>query len=280
MRMRIPTKSNSNPQTKRYFALMLFLSVLLSAGCVTFTTDADNGTEVVEENPKHSFTVGSNPSVDVTGFNGEIEIITGADNEIKVDAVLKHANRIEFSATEFENTVTVIAKRTGSGFTFGRSPHTRIHLVVPINTSIKAQTSNGPVSVTGVTGTGEIKTSNGNISLVDVTGTYVVSTSNGPMKFEGFSGQINAESSNGRVEFLGTLDAESDNRLSSSNGSITVVFEDEPNVAVNARTSNGTVETERPILMTTSEKSRLVGEYGEGSAQLELRTSNGSINIR
>ncbi len=93
-------------------------------------------------------------------------------------------------------------------------------------------------------------------------------------------GQFKAHTSNGKIDFSGSLTAGSDNSFTTSNGPIQVTFTGDPDVEVDARTSNGSAISDRPILATTTEKTRLVGKYGAGSAKLELRTSNGSINIR
>ncbi|MDG0865780.1 DUF4097 family beta strand repeat protein [SAR202 cluster bacterium JH702] len=266
--------------TTRYLALLLFLPAILAIGCVTITAGEHEDSGMTDENPKHSFEVGSNPTIDVTSFNGEIEIITGEDGTIEVDTTLKLPSRIFYSATKSGNAVTVVARRTGSGISFGRSPQAQIHLVVPASTNVIASTSNGQLSVNGVTGTGEVDTSNGRVTLTNVTGTYVASTSNGSIKLLDVAGQFHAETSNGRIDFSGSFDENSNNKFSTSNGSMNIVFSNDPNLELDARTVNGTVDSERPILATTTEKNRLVGQYGEGSAQLELRTSNGSIDIK
>ena len=264
----------------RYLALMLFLPALLAIGCVTITAGDHEDSGMTEENPKNSLEVGSNPTIDVTSFNGEIVIITGVDGAIEVDTTLKIPSRIFYSATKSGDTVTIVAKKTGSGISFGRSPQAQIHLVVPADTNVKANTSNGQLNVNGVTGTGELDTSNGRIILTNVNGTYVASTSNGSVNMEDVSGQFHIETSNGRIEFSGSFDENSDNDFSTSNGSIDIVFTTEPNLDLDARTVNGTIDSERPILVTTTEKNHLVGKYGSGSAELVLRTSNGSIDIR
>ncbi len=260
--------------------LLLLLPTLLLIGCVSITTDHGDGEGSIEEDQMHSFEVSENPTIDVTGFNGSIEIIPGDAGEVDVQATLKIPSRVSYSAEISGNTVTVVAKRTDSGITFGRSPSADIQLTVPAVSTIKARTSNGQVMVDGITGDGTVDTSNGKITLSNVVGTFNTSTSNGSVKMVGVSGQFIAETSNGRIEFSGVFDDNSNNNFSTSNGSIDIAFANEPSVALDARTSNGTVNSERPILATTTQKSRLVGTYGGGSANLVVRTSNGSVEIR
>ena len=152
---------------------------------------------------------------------------------------------------------------------------------MPARATIIARTSNGAIVVDGISGNGELDSSNGSISVNDVEGEYISSTSNGSVNMSNISGQFEAHSSNGNIVFSGSFDAHSDNRFTISSGSITVEFQDDPNIEIDAQTSNGTVETELPILTTaTSKKTRLKGIYGDGSATLEMTTSNGSIRLR
>jgi hypothetical protein len=274
------TNTDASRSLVRYASLVILLPALLIVGCVSISTDGGDGSGMTEEDQKHTFAVSDNPTINVTGFNGAIEIVTGRDGEVDVEATLRIPHRVSYSATLEGNTVTVVAKKVGSGITIGRSPQAEIRLVVPARSTITARTSNGRVNVDGVTGDGILDTSNGRITVTNVIGTYTSSTSNGSVKLSGVEGQFRVETSNGRIEFAGILDPDSNNSFTTSNGSIDVVFNDDPSVELDARTSNGTVDSDRPILATTTQKNRLVGKYGDGSASLHLRTSNGSIDIR
>lgn len=260
--------------------LVFALAGLLLSGCISITTGGDASEGSVDENQKHTFQVGENPVVDVTGFNGSIEVVVGDDGVVDVEAKLTTPRRVSYSAAVDGNTVTVIAKKTGTGITLGRSPGVRIRVIVPKHSTIKARTSNGAIEVTGVAGSGDLETSNGGITVSNVEGRFEADTSNGRIAMSDVDGQFKVRTSNGKIDFSGSFTAGSDNSFTTSNGPIEVTFKGEPDVEVDARTSNGSAVSDRPILATTTEKTRLVGKYGSGSAKLELRTSNGSINIR
>lgn len=280
MRTITSNKSSWMLPLRNILGIVALFPLLVLIGCVSISTGESDGTGSHEEDQVHKFEVGDNPTIDVTGFNGEIEIITGLDGVVDVQTKLTIPSRVSYSASVSGNTVTIVAKKTGSGITIGRSPQAKIHLVVPAHAIIKAHTSNGPVRVTGITGDGDLETSNGKITIDGVTGTFDSSTSNGGVKITNSEGQFTVDTSNGRVEFSGSLSAASTNRFSTSNGSIDVEFTGEPNVELDARTSNGNVDSTRPILATTTERNHLRGKYGDGSASLKLRTSNGSIDLR
>lgn len=260
--------------------LAIALAGLLLSGCISITSDGDAADAATEENQNHSYVVSDNPTVDVTGFNGSIEIVVGNDGVVDIETRLTIIGRVSYSTRLDGNTVFVIAKKVGTGISFGRSPKAEIKLIVPTNTIVKARTSNGALEVTGTVGSGELVTSNGRITVSGVAGQFDLETSNGRITMSDVDGQFKAHTTNGSIDFSGTLAATSDSSFTTSNGSIDVVFSGEPDVEIDARTSNGTAASDRPILATTTEKTRLIGKYGAGSATLELRTSNGSIKIR
>jgi hypothetical protein len=136
--------------------MAILLPAILLVGCVSITTDGNNGEGAVDESQKHTFAVGESPTIDVSGFNGSIEIITGADEEVDVEATLRIPGRISYSAVVEGNTVTVVAKKIGSGISIGSSPRAEIFIVVPVRSNIKLDNSNGELIVTGVVGDGEL----------------------------------------------------------------------------------------------------------------------------
>jgi hypothetical protein len=269
----------STANITRILGIGTLLSMLLLVGCVSITTDGDHEGGADGESQKNAFVVGENPTIDVRGFNGPIEIVVGEDGKVDVEAELKIPGRVSYSATVSNNTVTVVAKKIGSGITIGRSPQAEILLVVPERSTIKAHTSNGQIIIKGITGDGDLETSNGKITISDSDGEYTASTSNGSIHMSNVSGQFQADTSNGKIEFSGSMVDDTENHFTSSNGSISVTFQDDPNIDLDARTSNGTIDSDRPILATITEKTHLTGSYGDGSAELDVKTSNGSISI-
>ncbi len=161
-----------NYHSRTAVILVFALAGLLLSGCVSITPGGDASEGSVDENQKHTFQVGENPTLDVTGFNGSIEIVVGDDGVVDVEAKLTIPKRVSYSAAVDGNTVTVIAKKTGTGITLGRSPSAKIRVIVPKLSTIKARTSNGAIEVTGVAGSGDLETSNGGITVSGVEGRF------------------------------------------------------------------------------------------------------------
>ena len=131
------------------------------------------------------------------------------------------------------------------------------------------------------TGLVATETPNGRITLDGITGYVSAMTSNGKIEITRFRGELQAQTSNETIEFEGVLSPGSHNRLRTSNGAVSVTLVDTLGVELDANTSNGTVTSALPITTSgaISEK-HLIGTIGNGESILEIRTSNGSINIR
>ena len=85
---------------------------------------------------------------------------------------------------------------------FGDVRSWSVHLIVevPDGASVAAETTNGPIGATGVSGTFNLRASNGPISVHDVSGEVRARAANGPISVEGSRGQFDIETSNGPID--------------------------------------------------------------------------------
>ena len=252
----------------------LFTLLVVAVAC----DDAD--IEPVESRDD-SFSVSSSPRLVINGFNGRIEVNTGSENTIRVQATLKKADKVDYKVTQDGDTVSVDAKERGrSIFRFGRSPGADIEVTVPAQTIVELRTSNGSIEIHGIERSGILRTSNGKIVMEDVKGDFDVDTSNGSITVSGMEGTVRLETSNGRIDFTGKLTPGGRNEMRTSNGSITVRLEGEPSVELDASTSNGSVSSKLPILASSTGDNHLAGSIGNAEAELTIRTSNGSVTVQ
>ncbi|MFC2107848.1 DUF4097 domain-containing protein [Candidatus Bipolaricaulota bacterium] len=270
----------------RFMAVVLAMG-LLAAGCTFGPTETRDD----------SFAVGGSVRLVVNSGNGSIEVVTGSDDEVRVQATLRGANRIEYEAKQEGDIITVTARRTRRvlfGFGFG----TDIVVTVPTRADVDLETSNGRIELEGIQGTGSLRTSNGRIVLEDVVGDFVGDTSNGSITIDTMEGsarfhtsngrvdlrevigEVDVESSNGRISFSGEMTTGGRNRLITSNGNVNVELRGTPSVSLDASTSNGDVSSDLPILVTVMREKELIGTIGDGEADLYVRTSNGDVTIR
>ena len=154
---------------------------------------------------------------------------------------------------------------------------------------MRLDTSNGSIRVEGIEGRQFVAdTSNGSVVL---DGCWFadakVDTSNGAVSLSGTCGNANVRTSNGsiRVESGGVDDSQLN--LSTSNGSITLVINEDQDVgySIDASTSNGKVNADVDGLrIKTSGKNQLQAtsmDFESKARKLHIvaRTSNGRVNI-
>ena len=152
---------------------VLASAVLANAACVgdgAFTTETRDD----------SFTVNGLAVLVVSSENGKVEVVTGSDNEVRVQATLRGVERIDYDVTQDGNTITVVAD-VHSGWNVGNRG-ADIVITAPASTDVDLTSSNGMVSVEGIEGNGKLATSNGMVSLEDVKGDFEGTTSNGKIQ--------------------------------------------------------------------------------------------------
>jgi len=269
-------------------SLTVVLAVgLLAAGCTFGPTETRDD----------SFVVGGSVRLVVSSENGSIEVNAGSDSEVRVQATLRGANRIEYEVKQDGDTITVTAHRTRRVL-FGFGSGTDVVVTVPTSAEVDLETSNGRIELGGIQGSGSLRTSNGRMLLEDVVGDFVgdtsngsitidtmegsarIHTSNGRVELRQVIGEIDVETSNGRISFSGEMTPGGRNRLITSNGNVTVELRGTPSVSLDASTSNGDVSSGLPILVTVMKDKELSGTIGDGEADLYIRTSNGDVTIR
>lgn len=143
-------------------------------------------------------------------------------------------------------------------------------------------------------------TKNGKIELHGDAKRVHASSKNGKIELNGDSERIYATNKNGRIEasvkrltdegkFViknGSIDVEiregaAPVTASSKNGSINLKLPSDWSGHLDAETSNGQVRSDFPVPFTDKSKKRLSGKIVEGrSANVNLRTKNGSINLK
>ena len=143
-------------------------------------------------------------------------------------------------------------------------------------------------------------TANGKIEINGVDGAVNAKTTNGKIVLHGGAGRIHTVTRNGKIEasvkrlaeegkFVtsnGSIDVEIREGVApvsvrTSNGSINLKLPGDFSGQLDAKTITGRVHSDFPVPFTDKSKKRLSGEIGEGgSANVKLRTTNGSINLR
>jgi len=272
---------------------LVFLAAVVALSSTACTTQSAVSTET------DNFTVGDSLTLKVDTFNGRIEVRTGSDSEVIVQAELRDIRRINYEAIQAGDEILVTAEKTGDWWFPAGNTQADISVTVPANTALRLETSNGRIEVTGTTRGGILETSNGEIALKDVKGNFEATTHNGIVEIDGIEGKASAKTTNGRVTvreakgefnlktsngivtFSGELTPGGSNRIVTTNGHVEVELTGTPSVSIDASTSNGEVtHDDVPILTTKAKTDHVIGTIGAGQAELYIETSNGDVIIR
>ena len=263
---------------------LVLITALALTGCF------GNFPFTAEESGSQTVDAPASPRVIVETFNGEIRVSAGAEGKVAANWVKRGSGlsqadaeadlqNVEVTLKAEGDTLRVVARRTDN-----RTAHNsgaRFDVNVPAGSTLELRTSNGEVTVRGVTGDVLIDTSNGQIRLDGGQGRLDLSTSNGAIDITAQEALVNADSSNGSLRFEGSL-VEGSHNFSTSNGAIVVTLPAGARFRVSANTSNGEVTSDFPVTVSGSlRKGELNGAVGENPGiSLSLRSSNGNIEIR
>jgi len=161
--------------------------------------------------------------------NGGIRVERGSGGAYEITACVGAGAPTAADAQAAANNVRLVVEGNRVRLSgAGENPRVRnwsVQLIVlaPDGASIDAETSNGPIGISGLDGTFALRASNGPISLQDVSGNVKARASNGPIHVEGSKGRFDVETANGPITLRlqgqrwdGTLDARA------ANGPLTV----------------------------------------------------------
>jgi hypothetical protein len=245
--------------------------------------------------------------VEVDMFNGAIEIRPGPDGTVSATvtrtgtgadkaAALADAQKIDVTLTETDGVAVLKATYTPDP----QKPDTRgasAVVTVPAASVLVLKTSNGAITMSGVTGTTvadtsnaaitatgpmealRAKTSNGKISVVDGHGLISLESSNAAVDVKASEAVVQVETSNGGITFAGSL-AVGSSRLHTSNAPVAVTLPKDAAFTVDAQTSNAKISNDFPVSGGSSTDDRVAGTVGGGGgATLVIETSNGEIRL-
>jgi DUF4097 and DUF4098 domain-containing protein YvlB len=203
--------------------------------------------------------------------NGGVEL-TGWDRDsVAISARIQSGGRTRNEAEDLAKDIKVTIEGSAvrvDGPSRGRNHDWGVMLVVmvPRKTGLTAETSNGPLSVEGVSGTMDLRATNGPVSLERVSGDVHARVQNGPL----------------RVELDGTgwdgkgLDAEA------MNGPVDLALPEHYNAELETGTVNGPTDFQVPITVTLKGRrtDRIHTTLGKGGAPVRVVTTNGPLTVR
>jgi len=257
--------------------VMIVLAIALIAGSAAAST--------LEETFDRSFDVRPGALFALNNTNGHIEIRSWDQARIQVHAIKKvdsrdsDAAKKAMAALKIEPTVSadgvrinaVYPKQNGAGgggffdWLAGSNVSMGVEYEVTVPRSMNLTIDN----------------TNGAIVISEVRGSHHLSTTNGHIELTRCGGDVDAETTNGAIKAdLNEVNPGKSIRLETTNGRITVGLPKSIAMRVDASTTNGSVSSDLPVTTTETRHHVLRGTVnGGGTAELHLRTTNGSISI-
>jgi DUF4097 and DUF4098 domain-containing protein YvlB len=160
-----------------------------------------------------------------------------------------------------------------------------------------ARTGSGDIELNGIHGAAKAIAGSGSIQAIGIAGALTASSGSGSVKFEqtaagdveigtgsgdvevkGAKGAVKVQSGSGSIAAQG--DPTGDWRLHTGSGNVSVELPQQASFNLVARTSSGSIDTNREIAVQGKLSPReLQGKVGGGGSTVELSTSSGSIQI-
>lgn len=202
-----------------------------------------------------------NGAITVVGWDGdhiEVHMRVAAHAETEADARAL-AEQVRFAASGTRLSVD------GPRHTRDANWYANFVLFVPASSDLDLQTTNGPLSVRGVSGRMDLSTQNGPLSLRDVSGDVRARTQNGPLTV-----RLTGSTWSGAG-----LDAEA------SNGPVTLYVPDGYSANLETGTINGPLSSDVPLTITRlGRRSHIDTVLGSGGPRVRVVTTNGPVSIR
>jgi DUF4097 and DUF4098 domain-containing protein YvlB len=238
---------------------------------------------------KETYPVSSPAKLNLSSFDGNLEIMPGSGDKIEVYYIVRKGGRFtridrskleEELIVETENSSTSVSIRIKSKYEnrfFNSVDRLTVgfKVYVPKATACILATSDGNVSIVGLDGHQQIRTSDGTIELSQISGDIAGKTSDGDVRIKNIKGDVDLQTSDGTIE-LQTIQGDVIASTSDGNIKLTKVKGD---IAV--KTSDGYIdfrEISGSFTASTSD-GNINGTVIELQKELTLKTSDGNIDV-
>jgi DUF4097 and DUF4098 domain-containing protein YvlB len=142
------------------------------------------------------------------------------------------------------------------------------------------ETGSGNIRATGIAGGFDARAGSGDITFEQAgSGSVRAETGSGNIRLQNVSGGVEAGAGSGDVEVQGKI--ASDWRIHTGSGEVEVKLPSDAKFNINARSSSGNVEVNRPVTMQGLLKKRnhIEGTVNGGGTLLDVSTGSGTIRV-
>ncbi|MGD8727397.1 MAG: DUF4097 family beta strand repeat-containing protein, partial [Gemmatimonadales bacterium] len=200
--------------------------------------------------------------------NGGIEVVAWDRNEIRVLARVSSQADSDADARSILDEVQVGVSgssadadgpRTGRGESWSVS----YRVSVPARIDLSLESTNGGITIDGVSGNLDFRTTNGGVKLSEVAGDVRGRTTNGGL----------------HVELAGSAWQGSGLDVQTTNGGVTLVVPDGYDAHLEAGTTNGGLRFDFPVTVQGRIDRTISTDLGDGGAPIRVRTTNGGVSV-
>jgi hypothetical protein len=241
-----------------------------AAGCVGMGPLLGRATE--ESTRTYPLAVGGEVRIDNTNGKVDIEGVDGSSVEVHIEKIARATSdeaarqllpRISIKEEITPSRVSLNTERM-NGMMIGAGFEVVYHVKAPRGAVINVVTTNGVVTLKGLTGQVAARTTNGG-----VTGS-------------GLTGGVEARSTNGSVSVELPSVAKEKINLGTTNGALTLTIPASTKADLVATCTNGEIRVSDEFKFETTESSRrhVEGRLNGGGTAIELHTTNGGIRVR
>ena len=239
---------------------------------------------------KETYAVKAPAKISIATSDGNIEVVPSDANEVQVFYVVKKKNKLqEISREALEKEVNLNIEHSNNSLKIEAKHKDQNKWVqlglnrlevgfilhVPKESACNLRTSDGNVSLQGLSANQLIKTSDGNISITDVKGDVNGKTSDGNISLKNVAGNVEVRTSDGDIQ-LGKIAGNV--QASTSDGNIHLAG---VRGGVSLKTSDGNItfqELAGSLVASTSD-GNIKGNIDRLEKELALKTSNGTIDV-
>lgn len=224
----------------------------------------------------------------VESANGSVAATEHDRDTILINATIRARSQARADATD----VRAEVGSDGGVRVYAHWPERRGHnegcsfdVQVPGCSSIDLRTSNGGITLRGLSGSASLTTSNGGISVDGFSGPITAMSSNGAIRITHATAAVDARTSNGTLAIVLAASSPGPVRLQTSNGPVDLGVGEGFRGELRAVTSNGAVNFHVPgVAVEQPSKTIATATFGAGAGGSDgsssIQTSNGRVTIR
>jgi DUF4097 and DUF4098 domain-containing protein YvlB len=238
---------------------------------------------------KESYEVSTPAQLDLSSFDGDLDVIPSDGNKIVVYYIVKKGGKLlKIDRNQLEKELMVASEHDkdrvkvmvrqrdlNRSFNFETSIGVHFKVYVPKETACNLVTSDGSVSIHGLTADQQCKTSDGSIEIRDIGGNVQGRTSDGDVRVKQVKGRVDVGTSDGSIRLANII---GNVQASTSDGNIEL---DQVKGEIVVKTSDGYIdfnEISGSFKASTSD-GNIKGSVAELRNELALKTSGGNIDV-